>query len=123
MDKYDKVLIRDLSVMGILGINPGERVTPQEILVNVTLFVDTQRAAATDDIGAAVNYRTLTKAMIAHIRNGRPKLVERLVQELADICFELDSGVQALTISVEKPGALRHARSVGIEITRERFDG
>lgn len=123
MDHYDKVLIRDLSVLGILGINPDERTTQQEILVNVTLLVHTRQAAASDDIDDAVNYRTLTKAMIKHIEEGKPFLVERLVQELADICLEMDSRVHAVTISVEKPGALRHARSVGIEITRKRVDG
>jgi len=120
MDHYDKILIKDLSVTGILGINPDERTTPQEILVNATLLVHTRQAASTDDIGEAVNYRTLTKAMISHIQDGDPLLVERLVQELADICLALDDRVHAVTISVEKPGALRHARSVGIEITRQR---
>jgi D-erythro-7,8-dihydroneopterin triphosphate epimerase len=123
MDHYDKVLIRDLSVMGILGINPDERTTQQEILVNATLFVHTRQAGASDNIDDAVNYRTLTKAMIEHIREGKPFLVERLVQELADICLEMDNRVHEVTISVEKPGALRHARSVGIEITRKRVDG
>ncbi len=108
--------------MGILGINPEERTTPQEILVNATLAVHTRQAAMSDDIADSVNYRTLTKAMIRHIQEGDPLLVERLVQELADICLNMDARVHAVTISVEKPGALRHARSVGIEITRQRVD-
>lgn len=117
----DQVMIKDLSVQGILGINPEERTTKQEVLVNATLWVDTRAAAVSDDIGDAVNYRTITKRMIAHIENGEPMLVERLVQELADICLD-DSRVRQVDISVEKPGALRHARSVGIRITRSRVD-
>ncbi len=120
-DHLDQVMIRDLSIQGILGINPEERTTKQEILVNAMLWVDTRRAGVTDDIEDAVNYRTIAKKMIAHIEQGEPMLVERLVQELADICLA-DSRVERVEISVEKPGALRFARSVGINITRPRVD-
>jgi dihydroneopterin aldolase/D-erythro-7,8-dihydroneopterin triphosphate epimerase len=121
VDGFDQVMIKDLSVQGILGINADERVTKQEILVNATLLVDTRAAAESDDIQDAVNYRTITKQMIAHIEHGEPMLVERLVQELADICLR-DPRVTQVEISVEKPGALRHARSVGIKITRSRVE-
>ncbi len=117
----DQILIKDLSISGIIGINPDERTTQQEILVNAVLFADTRSAAASDDIGDAVNYRTITKQMIAHVEAGEPMLVERLVQELADICLA-DARVKTVTISVEKPGALRFARSVGIRITRSRVE-
>ncbi len=117
----DRILIKDLALEGIVGIKPDERVKRQPILVNAELFVDTSKAAHTDDIDDAVNYRTITKAMIAHIEAGEPMLVERLVQELADICLE-DTRVQKVKISVEKPGALRFARSVGIKITRSRVE-
>ena len=120
-DHLDQVMIRDLSIQGILGINPEERTTKQEILVNAMLWVDTRRAGVTDDIEDAVNYRTIAKKMIAHIEQGEPMLVERLVQELADICLA-DSRVERVDVSVEKPGALRFARSVGINITRLRVD-
>jgi FolB domain-containing protein len=119
--KLDRVLIKDLMVDGIIGINHDERITKQPILVNAELFTDTSMAAVTDDIDDAVNYRTITKAMIAHIEAGEPMLVERLVQELADICLA-DERVHKVTISVEKPGALRFAKSVGIRITRSRVE-
>ncbi len=116
--ELDRILIKDLSVSGILGINPDERVNEQEILVNSVLWADTRPAAASDNIDDAVNYRTITKALIAHIRDGKPMLVERLAQELVDICFDLEPRIKQVDMTVEKPGALRHARSVGISITR-----
>ncbi len=116
----DRILIKDLLVSGILGINPDERVNPQDILINATLWADTRPAAASDDIDDAVNYRTITKRLIAHIEHGEPLLVERLVAELVDICFDSDDRVAAVEMTVEKPGALRHARSVGITIYRTR---
>lgn len=120
-DHLDQILIKDLSIQGIVGIKPDERIHKQEILVNAVLFTDTRDAAKSDAIEDAVNYRTITKKMITHIETGEPMLVERLVQELADICLE-DDRVRTVEISVEKPGALRFARSVGIRITRPRVD-
>ncbi|MBT8212542.1 MAG: dihydroneopterin aldolase [Acidimicrobiia bacterium] len=116
----DRIHIFDLEVDGILGIKPEERVNKQVIRVNVTLWVDTARAAKSDDIDDAVNYRTITKAIVAHIEEGEPYLVERLVAEIAEICFETDSRITEAEVRVEKPGALRHARSVGITIHRTR---
>ena len=118
----DAIHIRDLSVPGIIGINPDERVNEQEILVNATLWADTRPAAASDDIADAANSRTITKAIIAHIRDGKPMLVERLVQEIADLIFDLEPRVLEVEVTVEKPGALRYARSVGITIHRSRVE-
>lgn len=119
-DHLDRIVIRDLLVRGIVGINPEERRNRQDILVNVTLWADLRAAAASDDIADAVNYRTITKAMIAHIEEGAPQLVERLAADLVRLCFEQDARVQAVELSVEKPGALRFARSVGVTLYRER---
>jgi FolB domain-containing protein len=119
----DRILIKDLVVSGILGINPDERVNRQEILINATLWADTRRAAASDDIDDAVNYRTITKRLIAHVEDGQPMLVERLVAELVMICFASDARIAEVEMTVEKPGALRYARSVGISIRRTRNEG
>lgn len=117
----DRILIKDLVVRGIIGINPDERVNRQDILVNIVMWADTTRAAATDDIDDAVNYKTITKRIIAHLEEGEPMLVERAVQEVADICLE-DQRVEQVEVTLEKPGALRFARSVGISIIRSRVD-
>lgn len=116
----DRIVIKDLLVRGIVGINPDEREHEQDILVNATLWADTRPAAASDAIEDAINYRTVAKAMIAHIREGRPHLVERLAQELADLCLGADPRIAEVEIAVEKPGALRYARSVGVVIRRTR---
>ncbi len=119
--RLDRTHITDLLLRGIVGINPGERVNRQDILVNATMWADTRPAAASDDIDDAVNYRTVAKAMIAHIENGEPLLVERLAAELVELCFA-DPRVEAAEVRVEKPGALRFARSVGVTVFRTRED-
>ena len=121
MRRLDRIFINELVVSGIIGINPDERVTQQEISVNVIMWADTSVAAHSDDIADAVNYRTVAKRIIEHIESGEPMLVERLVQEIADLCLE-DERVDSVEVTVEKPGALRHARSVGIKILRSRVD-
>ncbi len=118
----DQIHIRDLVVPGIIGIKPDERVNEQDILINATLWADTRPAAASDDIADAANYRTITKAIIAHIREGKPMLVERLVQEIADLIFDVEPRIAEVEVTVEKPGALRYARSVGITIHRSRVE-
>ena len=120
--ELDRIHISDLVVPGIIGINPDERLNPQDVRINATLWVDTRPAAASDDIVDAVNYRTVTKAMIAQVESGDPMLVERLVAELASIALASDERVKEVEVTVEKPGALRHADSVGITIRRSRED-
>jgi FolB domain-containing protein len=118
----DRIIIRDLLVRGIVGINPDERKNRQDILVNVTMWVDTRPAAASDAIADAINYRTVTKALIQHIEQAQPFLVERLAADLVRLCFETDARIEAVELTVEKPTALRFARSVGLTIYRERKD-
>lgn len=120
MTELDRIHIVNLRVSGIVGIKPEERTTPQAVLVSATLGVDSTAAAASDDIGDAANYRTITKAMIAHIEGGCPMLVERLAQELVDLILDTEPLVQEVELRVEKPDALRHAESVGITIRRRR---
>ena len=116
----DQIIIKDLLLRGIVGINEDERTNRQDILINVAMWVDTAPAADSDDIVDAVNYRTVTKKIISHVEDGQPMLVERLVQEIADICLDADERVTEVEVTVEKPGALRFARSVGITIRRSR---
>lgn len=116
----DRIEIKDLLVRGILGINPDERKNRQDILINVVLWADTRPAARSDEIDDAVNYRTIAKTIIEHIENGEPMLVERLADEIARLCIRADPRIEAVEVSVEKPTALRFARSVGITIYRSR---
>ena len=120
LEHMDKVLIKNLMVRGIVGINPEERKNRQDILVNVCMWTDTRAAATSDAIDDAVNYRTAAKAIIAHIESGAPMLVERLVAEVAEICLRSDQSIVAVDVTVEKPGAVRFAESVGVSIRRTR---
>jgi FolB domain-containing protein len=115
----DKIIISDLLVRGIIGINDSERVNEQDILINITLQADTRSAGLSDTLTESVNYRTVAKAVIAHAQTAKRFTVEALAEDIAVICLE-QPGVQIATVRVEKPGAVRYARSVGVEIERKR---
>ncbi len=115
----DQVIIKDLLVRGIIGITERERERPQDILINAILFTDISRAAQTDSISDCVDYSKVAKKLTAHAESVGRQTVEALVTDLAQICLE-QTGVQGVRIRVEKPGAVRFARSVGVEIERFR---
>jgi FolB domain-containing protein len=115
----DQVFISDLSARGIIGINDWEREKPQEILINIVLFGDLTRAGKSDDIVDSINYRTVAKKVQAHAETAQRFTVEALAADLARLCLE-EQGVEKVRVRVEKPGAVRFSRSVGVEIERER---
>lgn len=117
----DRILIRDLRVRGIIGLNDWEREKQQDILVNLILDVDCRAAGISDDVADSLNYRTLTKAVIAYAESSTHYLVEALATGIARICI-VDFGAARAVVRVEKPGALRFAESVGVEITRRPAD-
>lgn len=115
----DKVIIKNLLVRGIIGVNDWERKRPQDILINITLFTDTRRAAETDDINDCANYSTISKKVQAHAESVERLTVEALANDLAKICLA-EKDIQKVIVRVEKPGAVRFAESVGVEIERSR---
>jgi FolB domain-containing protein len=115
----DKVIIKNLLARGIIGIHDEERKRPQDILINVTLFTDTHRAAETDDINDCVNYSTMSKKIQTHAESAERFTVEALANDIAKLCLE-DNNVQKAIVRVEKPRAVRFAESVGLEIERGR---
>jgi FolB domain-containing protein len=117
----DQVLIKDLVARGIIGINDWERERPQEILINIILFADLKKAGKSDNIEDCVDYRTVAKKVIAHAESAHRLTVEALAADLARICLEVP-GVMKVRMRVEKPGAVRFARSVGVEIERSLED-
>lgn len=119
----DEIRIEGLLVRTIIGINGEERRGRQDVLIDLFLFVDTRIAGRTDDItDAPLDYRSLTKRVIARVEETEFHLIERLAAEIASLCLE-EPGMERVRVTVAKPGALRFARSVGIVIERSRADG
>ena len=113
----DQVIIKDLLVRGVIGITDRERERSQDILINVILFTDITPAAKSDNIADCVDYSKIAKKLMAHAETVERRTVEALASDLARLCLE-EPGVQGVRIRVEKPGAVRFSRSVGVEIER-----
>jgi dihydroneopterin aldolase/D-erythro-7,8-dihydroneopterin triphosphate epimerase len=116
---WDQINIRDLTCRCIVGINPDERINQQEVLINLTLYANLREACATDRIDDTVDYKSVKRAVLAMVEQSSYYLVERLAERIAEVCFE-DTRVEAVRVTLDKPGALRFARSVAVEIYRER---
>ena len=120
MDKQlDRIHIRDLACRCIVGINPDERVNKQDVIVNVVIEGDLRDACANDAIADTIDYKRVKQSILQLVETSEFLLVERLAQAIADTCLR-EPRAQAVHVSVDKPGALRFARSVAVEIVRYR---
>ena len=117
----DKILISDLMIRCVIGVHDWERKDKQDVLINIELEASLHAAGASDDFEDAVDYRAITKRVIELVQGSSFFLVEALAEAIAEICLE-DDRVQRAKVRVEKPGALRFARSVGVEVDRKRGD-
>ena len=115
----DKVVIKNILARGILGINESERYQPRDILISIDIYTEVRRQTALDDISECIDYKTVTKKVIQHAETAKRFTVEALAEDLARICLE-DTRIVKTTVRVEKPGAVRFAESVGVEIERTR---
>ncbi len=115
----DKIFIKDLLVRGIIGVRDWEREKPQDILINIVVFSDTRRAGETDNLADCVDYSALSKKVQAHAESVKRLTVEALANDLAKLCLEQEE-IKKVIVRVEKPGVVRFAKSVGVEIERAR---
>jgi FolB domain-containing protein len=118
----DKIIIKDLRVTGIIGIYEHERTTPQEMLINIVLYTDIQKAAQTDNIADCVDYEKVANKVKAHTETSKRLTVEALAEDLAGLCLETPD-VWRVNVRVEKTQAITYTGSVGVEIERERQTG
>jgi FolB domain-containing protein len=120
--QWDKVLINNLTVDAILGILPNERVQTQQVVINLTIFTDTQPAAKSQNIADTLKYAEIASQAAQLTVEGEYLLIESLVEDLAALTLDHPTA-KAVTVRVEKPQAVRDARSVGVEIYRQSLPG
>jgi len=115
----DRILISDLSARCIIGINEEERREKQDVVINLIIFADLGKVAKSDRFEDSVDYRALKKKVLNIVEDSKYYLLEALAESIAEICLE-QPGVMQIQVRVDKPSALRFARSVGVEIERKR---
>ena len=118
-ENSDKILIKDLILRCKIGVNESERREIQDVVINIILWSDFSKATKTDDIDKTVDYKKINKSIIKLVENSKFFLVETLAEKIAQLCLQNDK-VAKVKVTLEKPGALRFARSVGAEVFRKR---
>ena len=113
----DKISIKNLHAHGIIGVYDEERITPQAMLINITLYTDTRKAAQSDDLADCINYDALSQKIRHHAETARRLTVEALAEDIAELCLK-EKAVKKVRVRAEKPEALDYVDLVGVEIKR-----
>jgi 7,8-dihydroneopterin aldolase/epimerase/oxygenase len=117
----DRIFLRGLTAECIIGFIEWERRVKQTVVIDLELPVDCRRASVSDDVADTVDYKRVAKRVLAYIEASEFKLVETLAHRLALLLLE-EFGLEWVRISLNKPGAIRGSRDVGVVIERSRAD-
>jgi dihydroneopterin aldolase len=117
----DRIFLRGLTAECVIGFIDWERRVKQTVVVDLELPVDCRQAAVSDDVTDTVDYKKVSKRVLAFIEASEFKLVETLAQRLAMLILE-EFALEWIRLSINKPGAIRNSRDVGVAIERSRAD-
>ncbi len=113
----DTVFIRELEIETVIGIYDWERKIRQKVSIDLDMAFDIRKAAESDDIEHALNYKAVAKRLIAFVGESRFQLVETLAERICAIVLE-EFDVCWVRLTLHKPGAVSGSRSVGVMIER-----
>ena len=117
----DRIFLRGLSVDCIIGFIEWERRVRQTVVIDLEMPVDCRRAALSDDVADTLDYKKVAKRVITFVAASQFNLVESLIERTALLVLE-EFGVEWVRLSINKPGAIRGSRDVGVTIERTRAD-
>jgi dihydroneopterin aldolase len=117
----DKIFLSQLSIECIVGIWEWERRVKQTVVIDVEMAADIRRAAASDHIDDTIDYKRVAKRLITFVGESQYQLVETLTEQIARVIVT-EFGVTWVKVRLNKRGAIRGARDVGIEIERRAED-
>ena len=114
----DEIRIKDLQLRCVVGVYPEERREKQDVVIQVRMEADLDAASRSDFLSDTVDYKAIKKRIVLAVEASPYQLIERLAGRVAEICLD-DPLVQAVEVEVEKPGALRFARTVSVVVRRQ----
>ncbi len=115
----DRILIEDLAARCIVGVNPEERRERQDVVLQLELATELGLAGRSDRLEDSVDYKVVKKRVLALVEESRFHLLEALAEAVAAACLQ-EPRIHEVRVRVAKPGALRFARSVAVELVRQR---
>lgn len=113
----DRVFIEQLEVITTIGVYDWEQKIKQKLVLDIEMAHNNQLAGVSDDVEDALDYFSVSQAVLSHVEQGRFLLVERVAEEIASLIIE-QFNVPWLRLKVRKPGAVPQAASVGVVIER-----
>ncbi len=117
----DRIFLHGLTTECIIGFIDWERRVKQTVVLDIELPVDCRRAALSDQVADTLDYKKVAKRVLAFIAASEFQLVETLAHRVARLILE-EFGVAWVRIALNKPGAIRNSRDVGVVIERARAD-
>lgn len=113
----DVVFVKGLKVEAVIGVYAWERAITQPLLIDIALETDVSRAAGSDDVNDALNYKAVCDDVSAWCQAIKAQLLEHLAGQIADKLLAKYS-CHKITLSIAKPTAIKQADAVGVQITR-----
>lgn len=113
----DIIYLHDLRIDTVIGVFDWERRIRQTVILDLDLSADIRRAATSDNLDDTLNYKAVAKRLIDFVGHSEFQLVETLAERIAELVLD-EFAVQWLRLRVNKLGALRGARDVGVVIER-----
>jgi len=117
----DKIFIHALKTETIVGIFDWERQVKQTVVIDLEFSANIRKAALTDCIDDTLNYKGVAKRVLALVEASKFHLVETLAEHVAMLVLE-EVGVEWVSVSLSKPGAIRSSKDVGVKLERKRSD-
>jgi len=115
----DKIFIRGLKTETIIGIFDWERQVKQTVVIDIEISTDIRKAALSDSIADALNYKRVAKRVLSFVEASNFHLVEALAEHIAMLILD-EFGVAWVSLVLSKPGAVRGSRDVGVVLERDR---
>ncbi len=111
--------IKNLRLRTFIGFNEEEKTKKQDVVVNIILRYDAERAMASDSVDDACNYKVLTKKIIALVEEQAFDLLEKMAGDILTL-IKVEEQVLAASVEIDKPHALRFADSVSVAMEFQR---
>lgn len=118
-DQMDSIFLTDLRIETVVGIWEWERKIRQTVSIDLEMGADVATAAAHDDIEHTLNYKAVSKRVQSFVGESAFQLVETMAERIAELILT-EFEVPWVRVKVNKPGAIRGARDVGVRIYRSK---
>ncbi len=116
----DRVFVQGLELYCVIGLQPWERQVMQKVRIDLAIETDCRPAGAADDPALALDYRAVSKRVQQLVEGSAFQLVEAMAERIAGAVLTDFAGADTVLVRVAKPGAVRFAEGVGVEIERRR---